>query len=410
MKVMELTLGIMTALGGFVDISELVFCLDAGAKFGYQLLWVVVVGTVGIAVYGEMSGRIAAVKQEPVMNVVQARLGWNKALVVLVASTFVNVLTCAAEVGGLATIMQLIGAHDYHLMLVAAAAFLLLSVYLLPFRWIERAYGLLGLPLLVYVVAAIVMDPDWGQAARGLLPSPPAADTPGWAMYLYFAVGLLSSILMPYEVYFYSSGAIEEDWTPKDLPINKLTAGVGFALGGVLAAALIIAGALAFKPEGIDPAYLSTTLMAAAAPLGRAGYVVAMVGIFFAVGGAAVETALAAAYNVTQFFNVPWGKRHKPKEVPMFTIAWIAAIAIGFCIAASGVNPVQIVEYSVFFAVLVLPLTYWPVLKLADDRAEMGEHVNAGVIRVLGWAYLVLICVVAVAAVPLMVITHNGQG
>jgi Mn2+/Fe2+ NRAMP family transporter len=68
------------------------------------------------------------------------------------------------------------------------------------------------------------------------------------------------------------------------------------------------------------------------------------------------------------------------------------------------------VEYSVFFAVLVLPLTYWPVLKLADDRAEMGEHVNAGIIRVLGWAYLVLICVVAVAAVPLMAITHNGQG
>jgi Mn2+/Fe2+ NRAMP family transporter len=410
MNIMELTLGIMTALGGFVDIGELVFCLDAGALFGYQLLWVVVIGTVGIAVYGEMSGRIAAVKQQPVMNVVQSRLGWKTALVVLVASTFVNVLTCAAEVGGLATIMQLIGAHDYHLMLVVAAAFLLLSVYLLPFRWIERVYGLLGLPLLAYVVAAVAMDPDWGQAARGLLPSAPAADTPGWAMYLYFAVGLLSSILMPYEIYFYSSGGIEEDWKPKDLSINKLTAGLGFTLGGVLAAALIIAGALAFKPKGIDPEYLSTTLMAAAVPLGRAGYVVAMVGIFFAVGGAAVETALAAAYNITQFFKVPWGKRFKPREVPLFTITWIAAVAIGFCIASSGINPVQIVEYSVFFAVLVLPLTYWPVLKLADDRAEMGEHVNAGIIRVLGWAYLVLICVVAVAAVPLMAITHNGQG
>ena len=116
------------------------------------------------------------------MNVVQARLGWNKALLVLVSATVVNVLTCAEEIGGLATILQLIGAHDYHLMLVAATAFLLLSVYLLPFRWIERVFGLLGLPLLVYVVAALAMDPDWGAAARGLLPSAPAADTPGWAM------------------------------------------------------------------------------------------------------------------------------------------------------------------------------------------------------------------------------------
>ena len=65
---------------------------------------------------------------------------------------------------------------------------------------------------------------------------------------------------------------------------------------------------------------------------------------------------------------------------------------------------------AVLFAVVVLPFTYYPVLRLADDREAMGKHVNAGVIRWLGWIYLVLICVVAVAAVPLMVITHNGQG
>jgi Mn2+/Fe2+ NRAMP family transporter len=215
---------------------------------------------------------------------------------------------------------------------------------------------------------------------------------------------------MPYEIYFYSSGGIEEGWKPKDLKINKLTAGVGFLLGGVLAMGLIVVGAAAFRPLGIRPEHLTTTLLAVAAPLARAGFAVALVGVFFAVGGAAVETALAAGYNVAQFFDLPWGKRKKPMEVPMFTACWIAAIALGLAIAASGINPVQIVEYSVFFAVLVLPLTYWPVLRLADDRAAMGKHANAGIIRVLGWAYLVLISVVAAAAVPLMLLTHNGQG
>jgi len=410
MNPLELTLGIMTALGGFVDIGELVFCLGAGTKFGYQLLWVVVIGTVGIAVYGEMAGRIAAVRHEPVMNVVKARMGHRTALAVLVASTLVNVLTCAAEVGGLATILQLLGASDYHLMLLAGTGFLLVAVYLLPFRWIERVFGLLGLPLLVYVVAAVAADPDWAKAARGLLPSAPAAASPGWAVYLYFAVGLLSSILMPYEIYFYSSGGIEEGWKPKDLPANALTAGVGFALGGLLAMALIMVGAEVFQPAGIDPQYLTTTVMAAAAPLGRAGFAVALVGIFFAVGGAAVETALAAGYNICQFFDRPWGKRKKPREAKLFTACWMAAIALGLAIAASGINPVQIVEYSVIFAVLVLPLTYYPVLRLADDRDAMGEHVNTGWKRVLGWAYLGLICIVAVAAVPLMGLTHAGQG
>lgn len=409
-QLLDITLGIMTALGGFVDIGELVFAIDAGAKFGYALLWAVLVGTVGIAVYGEMSGRIAAVLQKPTMNIVQERMGQRAAIVVLIASVAINVLTCAAEIGGLAVILQLLGAQRYQWMVAAAAAFLLVAVYVLPFRWIERVFGLLGLPLLVYVVAAVALGPDWHSAARSLLPSLPAQDSPGLTVYLYFAVGILSSILMPYEIYFYSSGAIEEDWTPKDLPINKLTAGIGFLLGGVLCMALILVGALLYKPARIDPQTLATTVFGASVPLGRMGFSVALVGIFFAIGGAAVETALSAAYNVTQFFNVPWGKRRKPLEVPLFTACWIAALLLGLAIASSGVNPVQIVEYAVLFAVVVLPFTYYPVLRLADDRQAMGKHVNAGVIRWLGWIYLVLICVVAAAAVPLMILTHNGQG
>lgn len=409
-QLFDITLGIMTALGGFVDIGELVFAIDAGAKFGYALLWAVLVGTIGIGVYGEMSGRIAAVLQKPTMNIVQERLGMRTAVVVLVASVAINVLTCAAEIGGLAVILQLLGAQRYQWMVVIAAAFLLASVYVLPFRWIERVFGLLGLPLLVYLVAAVALGPDWGDAARALLPSLPKGDSPGLTMYLYFAVGILSSILMPYEIYFYSSGGIEEDWTPKDLPINKLTAGIGFVLGGVLCMALILVGALLFKPAGIDPQTLPTTVFGASVPLGRIGFSVALVGIFFAIAGAAVETALSAAYNVAQFLNVPWGKRRKPREVPFFTACWIAALLLGLAIASSGVNPVQIVEYAVLFAVVVLPFTYYPVLRLADDRGAMGKHANAGVIRWLGWIYLALICVVALAAVPLMVLTHNGQG
>lgn len=409
MNVLEITLGIMTALGGFVDISELVFALAAGAKFGYLLLWVVVLGTVGIAVFGEMSGRIAAVVQKPTMEVVRERLGYHPAVLVLVAATFVNVLTCAAEIGGLAVILQLLGAQRYALMLVLAAGMLLVTVYLLPFRWIERVFGLLGLPLLVFIVAAYALHPQWDEAARGLLPQLPAPGMPGIATYLYFVTGLLASILMPYEVYFYSSGGIEEGWKPKDLPLNKLTAGVGFALGGLLCMALIVVGAALFRPAGMDPQHLASTVFGASVPLGRIGYAVALVGIFFAVGGAAVETALAAAYNIAQFFGVPWGKRKKPAQVPLFTVCWILAILLGLAIALSGINPVNIVENAVFFAVLILPLTYYPVLKLADDRRVMGKHVNAGLARVLGWAYLAIITVVAVAAVPLMLISHHGQ-
>ncbi|MBG9387619.1 Nramp family divalent metal transporter [Caenimonas sp. DR4.4] len=399
----------MTALGGFVDIGELVFAIEAGAKFGFALLWVVVLGTVGIAIFGEMSGRIAAVLKKPAFEAVRDRFGFGPSLGVLVASNLVNILTCAAEVGGLAIILQLVFGANYRLMLLAAAGLLLLTVFLLPFRWIERVFGLAGLTLLVYAVAAVKAGPDWGDVARGLVPQLPAPGMPGLPVYAYYIVGLLSSILMPYEIYFYSSGGIEDKWTPKDLPVNKLTAGVGFTLGGLLTMALIVVGAAVFLPQQVDPQRLSSVVMGASVPLGHVGFLFALAGIFFAVGGAAVETALSAGYNVAQFFGLPWGKSHQAREVPLFTVCWMAAIVLGTAIAMGGANPIQVVEYSVIFAVVVLPFTYYPILKLADDRDVMGRHVNSPVIRVLGWAYFALICAVALAAIPLLIATHMGQ-
>jgi manganese transport protein len=223
-------------------------------------------------------------------------------------------------------------------------------------------------------------------------------------------VGLFSSILMPYEIYFYSSGGIEDDWTPKDLPVNKITAGLGFALGGALSMALIAVGALLYLPHDIVPQRLSSAVFGASVPLGAWGFYFALAGIFFAVAGAAVETGLAFAYNMAQFFGFAWGKRMKPSEVPLFTLCWMAAIAAGLAISLCGVNPVDIVEYAVIFAVVVLPFTYYAVLRLADDKEVMGKHVNSPVVRVLGWAYLALIGAAAIAAIPLMIVTRMGQG
>lgn len=409
-QVLELFLGIMTALGGFVDIGELVFAIGAGAHFGYLLLWVVVLATIGIALFSEMSGRMAAVLKKPTFDIVRDHYGFARGLGVLVASNLVNLLTCAAEVGGIAVLLQILLPWDLRLMLFAAAIVLLISTFVLKFKWLERVYGLLGLMLLVYAVAAWQLQPDWDAAMKGLLPHAPEAGMPGWKMYGYYIVGLFSSILMPYEIYFYSSGGIEDEWTPKDLPMNKITAGVGFTLGGVLVCALIVVGAALFLPQHVVPQRLSATLFGASIPLGAWGFRLALAGIFFAVAGAAVETALAAGYNVAQFFGIKWGKRLKPKEVPLFTVFWMAAIVIGLAISLSGANPVDIVEFSVIFAVVVLPLTYYPVLKLANDPQKMGEHANSPVVRVLGWIYFGLIVLAAIAAIPLMIATRMGQG
>src|SRR5689334_24317769 len=93
----EIFLGILTAMGGFVEIGELTFTLNAGTRFGYQLVWVEVLGTVGIMVYCEMAGRVAAVRRRAVFHLIRERVGVRAGLATLVAAFAVNLLTCAAE-------------------------------------------------------------------------------------------------------------------------------------------------------------------------------------------------------------------------------------------------------------------------------------------------------------------------
>jgi len=410
MKIWDLFLGIMSAIGGNVDMGQLVFTISGGAKFQYLLLWVVVVSTIGIVVFAEMSGRVAVILKRPAFDIMREHLGTRVGLVALVASIGVNILTCTAQIAGIAAILQFLFGGNYHAMMVLGASLLLGAIFFLKFDWLDRTFGLLGLALLVYIAIAISLEPDWSKVARGLLPALPGDKMPGLGVYAYYVVGLFSAILMPYEVHFYSSGAIEEKWTAKDIPSNFANAVIGFALGGVLTVGLIVTGAQAFFGQGIDPHLLGTVAMPAAMAFGVKGLLLALVGILSAIGGAAAETALASAYSVAQFFRLPWGKDKKLKDAPRYHACWIAMLLAGLGIASTGVNAVDIVEYSVIFAVVVLPFTYYPILKVADDKQVMGKHVNSPVIRYLGWIYLALIAAAAVSAVPLMIVTHSGNG
>src|SRR6478672_1309530 len=117
----------MTAVGGFVDISELAFAAKAGSTFGYALIWVFAFSTVGIVVFSEMSGRVAAVAKQPVFNLMRHRLGLKLGLVTLVASVISNLITCAAEIGGVALILNYLLGLSYVLMAVAMTIALIVS-------------------------------------------------------------------------------------------------------------------------------------------------------------------------------------------------------------------------------------------------------------------------------------------
>jgi Mn2+/Fe2+ NRAMP family transporter len=216
-------------------------------------------------------------------------------------------------------------------------------------------------------------------------------------------------MLMEYEVHFYSSGAIEEDWTTKDLGENFMVASLGSVLGSLLTVGLLVVGALVFLPRGIFPDLLSSTALAGAFPFAQKALVTALLGTLACIAGAAIETALSGAYNICQFFHYEWGKNRRAKDVPVYSATWLGMFAFALIIGLTGLRPLQLVDISIIFGMVIMPLTYYPILRAAADKNIMGKHVNSRLDTIVGAVILALITLAALAAIPLMVITHSGK-
>jgi manganese transport protein len=112
-RVLAVALGVVTAIGGYLDMGEIVSLPALGATYGFALLWVLVLGTVGAIVFAEMAGRIELASQRTVFDLVRERLGARVGLVTLCAGMLVNVLTLVAELAGLSFVLELVLGAGY---------------------------------------------------------------------------------------------------------------------------------------------------------------------------------------------------------------------------------------------------------------------------------------------------------
>ena len=408
-RVFEIALGILTAIGGFVDIGDLVFNAQVGARFGMSLALVTMLGVAGICVFAEMSGRVAACSHRATFDLVRERLGPRMGLLNLVASIGVTLLTFIAEIGGVALAVMLVTSISEVLIVPFVGLLVWAVLWRARFSVMENVLGLLGLGLIAFTVALWQFGPSWSdfttQAAT--LAKPAKED---WLTYGYFAVGLFGAAMTPYEVFFFSSGGVEEKWTTRSLGIMRANVLIGFPLGGLLS--LSIAGCAAFllQPLQVDVAALSQVGLPVAVALGKIGFAFVVIGFVAATFGAACETGLSAGYSLAQYFGWQWGKYVRPREAARFHLVLILATLLAVGVLMTGVDPIMVTEISVVFSAVALPLTYFPILVVANDRDYMGDHVNTRVSNLLGSLFLVIVVVVAVAAIPLMVITHMGAG
>lgn len=401
-RILGVTLGIMTATGGFVDAGAIATAGAAGANFGLGLVWAMVLATIAVMLVVEMSGRLTAVSGKTYADGIRERFGFRFYLVPLTSELVANVLMLAADLGGMAIALSLFTGFSWHVLLPVAALLVFVIVWRAPFALIENGPSLLGLVTLTFWIGVVNAQPMPLDVQATLARPTFAADQT--AEYLFLAAAILGAVISPYLLYFYSSGAHEDRWSRRSLGLNRITAVLGMGFGSTTAIALILLSAMVLLPKHISGLTLAEIGLGMAEPLGRVGGALFSSALFVTCLGAALEVSLAMAYNVSQGFGWEWGEEKKPARAARFNAVLIGFLVAGLIFAVLGIDPLTLALFGSAFTALVLPISLAPFLVLMNDPSYLGDHTNSRLSNA-GLAIVLLIAfVVAVVSIPLLIL------
>jgi len=397
-KLLEIALGLVTGIGGFLEAGSLATSAQAGAAFGFQLVWAIALGTICIAFLVEMAGRLAAVSKHTLPDAMRERFGIRFFTVPLVAVVLVSFLVLASEIGGVSLALQLITGIRFQWWAPAVALAIWLLLWAHNFNLVEKGASLLGLVTLVFVVGALKLHTPLSEVGAHLLPSMPQQDS---AKYWFMAVSIIGASVSPYLFYFYSAGAIEDEWDEGYLGVNRFVAGLGMGFGGTVAVAVLAGAAMVFHPRGIQIDRYEQIPLLLSQPLGHWGFILFVASLGIACFGAALEIALQIAYLIAQGFGWKWGENIRPGQAARFSLVYTIAILLAGLLILTGVDPLKLTIFSMALTALSLPVTVVPLLIIMNDPEYLGENVNHWIANAAVLFISVIACVVALVAIPL---------
>ena len=397
-KLLQIALGVFTSIGGFLEVGAIATTAQAGAAFGFRLIWAVLLGTVCVIFLVEMSGRLAAVSRHTIKDALRERFGPRVYMVILVSDVIINLMVLAAEIGGMSLALQLVTGISFRWWAVPVGLLTWLLLWRGSFALIENGVSLLGMVAIVFVVGAFRLQPSLADIGAGLLPTLP---TERPFHYWFVAVSILGAAISPYLFYFYSSGAIEDHWDEGHIGVNRAVAVVGMSFGGLLAVAVLVVAAMVFHPLGIEPDRYEQAALLLTEPLGRWGFYLFAATLFICCLGAAFELALATAYSFAQGFGWNWGESVRPRDASRFTLVYTVMIAAVSVLMVFGIDPLQLTLFSMALTSLILPLVTFPFLILMNDRDYVGEYGNGWISNTAVIVISLLASLLALVAIPL---------
>jgi Mn2+/Fe2+ NRAMP family transporter len=363
---------------------------QAGAQFGYMLLWTMIPITVALIVVQEMSARMGAVTGKGLSDLIREEFGLRITFLMMIGILITNFGNVIAEFAGIAGSMELFGVSKY-ISVPLCGVIVWLIVVKGQYKSVEKVFLAASFFYITYILAGVLAKPAWMEAIKATV-KPPQLAAFRQDSYLYAVIGVVGTTIAPWMQFYLQSSVVEKGVTRRQYKASKIDVVVGCIFTDVVAWFIIVACAATLYLHGNRDIRDAADAAQSLRPLaGDWAYILFALGLFNASLFAASILPLSTAYTVCEGLGFESGVGRKFSEAPAFYWLYTALIvAGGAVILIPGIPLVKIIVFSQVVNGAVLPFVLIFMLFLINKKELMGEYVNKPTFNIIGLTALLV--------------------
>jgi Mn2+/Fe2+ NRAMP family transporter len=373
-----------------------------GAKYGYGLLWLMVLITISLVIVQRLAARMGVVTGKGLADLVREEYGIRWSVLATSAVVIANMGICISDFVGIGAALSLAGIPAQLTVPIAAMGIWLIIVRG-SYRSAERVFIWLTLPFFAYPLAAILAHPDWGEVGKAIV-SPHIQTN---STYLLLVVATAGTTITPYMQLYLQSAVVERGVREEDLVHEEREATLGAVFANAIAAFIIIATGATLYTHGIHNIGSATEAAKALAPVaGRYAEALFGIGLLGASLLAAAILPIATSYVVSESLGYEKGVGRRREEAPVFVGVITGMIAIATMVAViPGLPVIDLLVGVQVVNGLLLPINLFFIWRLSRSARVMGEHRSGGL---LDGAAAVTVAVTSTLSLILVGVTVGG--
>jgi Mn2+ and Fe2+ transporters of the NRAMP family len=363
-----------------------------GSTYGYNFLWLIVFITVGEIVILEMAARMGAVTGKGTADLIREKFGVKMTTFAMFCLLIANLGTTVAEFAGIAAAGELFGINKA-ITVPILAVFMALLVLRGNYKVVEKILIGLSLAALSYIVTVFIIKPDWGAILHDTV-QPQIQLT---SDYIIAILAVIGTTITPWAIFYLQASVADKGVSMQNYRNTKIDVTFGSAWGNVISACIIIVSAATLFKVGIRVEDAKDAAMALAPLAGEASTILFAAGLLGASLLAVSVLPLSTTYAVCEAFGFERGLNRTFRDAPVFYGAFIGIIILSVMIVLiPGMPLFQMMILSQTLNAILLPIILALVLRLANDKAVMGEYRNSKLTNTLAISITALIVIVTV--------------